>query len=105
MRVWKAKYTLNKGDKKQQFKIKAQNETSTSQKLTNLQIVGDLSASATCRRQLLGCCDQLVNFCDVEVSICALILSTITYEPIPVNNNLEWRLAVPLYWLYLLYYV
>ena len=35
-------------------KIKVQNETSTSQKFTNLQIVGDLSASTTCRRQLLG---------------------------------------------------
>ncbi len=34
-------------------KIKAQNETSTSQKFTNLQIVGDLSASTICRGQLL----------------------------------------------------
>ncbi len=41
--------------------IKAQNETSTTQKFTNLQIVGDLSASTTCLRQLLGCCDQLVE--------------------------------------------
>ncbi len=41
--------------------IKAQNETSTSQKNTNLQIAGDLSASTTCRRQLLGCCDQLAE--------------------------------------------
>ncbi len=42
-------------------KILAQNETSTSQKFTNLQIVGDLSASTTCRHQLLGCCDQLAE--------------------------------------------
>ena len=42
------------------FSLKAQNETSTSQKLTNLQIV-DLSASITCRCQLLGCCDQLAE--------------------------------------------
>ncbi len=55
----------------------AQNETSTSQKFTNLQIVGDLSASTTCRCQLLRCCDQLAEG--------AIILSTITYEPIPVN--------------------
>ncbi len=42
-------------------KINAQNETSTSQIFTNLQIVGDLSASTTCRRQQLGCCDQLAE--------------------------------------------
>ena len=41
-------------------KIISQNKTSTSQKqVTNLQIVGDLLASTTCRRQLLGCCDQV----------------------------------------------
>ncbi len=64
--------------------IKAQNETSTSQKFTNLQIV-DLSASTTCRRQLPGCCDQLaegVSRCwswipfleEIPVSFCAFIL-------------------------------
>ena len=49
--------------------LKAQNETSTSQKFTNLQIiVGHLSASTTSRRQLLECCDQLAKvFLDVGV--------------------------------------
>ncbi len=41
--------------------VKAQNEISTPQKFTNLQIVGDLSANTTCRLQLLGCCDQLAE--------------------------------------------
>ncbi len=27
------------------------------------------------------------NFCDVEVSFCPVILSTITYEPIPVKRK------------------
>ena len=29
---------------------------------------------------------ELVHFGDVEVSFCAFIISTITYEPIPVNE-------------------
>ncbi len=47
----------------------AQNKTSTSQnKLLISKIIGDLSASTTCRRQLLRCCDQLaesVSRCNV----------------------------------------
>ena len=54
-------------------KIKAQNETFTSQIFTNLQIVVDLSASTTCRSPTIW---RLVNICDVEASLCGFILRT-----------------------------
>ncbi len=54
--------SMGKGSNVMVDRIITQNETSTSQKqVTNLQIVGDLSASTICRRQLLGCCDQLAE--------------------------------------------
>ncbi len=61
-------------------KIIAQNETSTSQKFTNLQIiVGDLSASTTCRHQLLRCCDQLAE----GVSRCWSWIPFLEENPVP----------------------
>ncbi len=37
---------------------------------------------------------RLVNFCNVEVSFCAFILSTITYEPIPIKENVKCALQI-----------
>ncbi len=67
-------------------KIKAQNETSTSQKITNhLQIIGDLLASTTCRRQLLGCCDQLPE----GVSRCWGLIPFLEENPVPDRVQLQ----------------
>ena len=71
------------------FYIKAQNETSTSQTFTNLQIV-DLLASTTCRRQLLGCCDQLAE----GVSRCWNWIPFLEKNPVP--DRVQLQVLVPI---------
>ncbi len=62
-------------------------------KFTNLQIVGDLSASTTCRRQLLGCCDQLA---EGVARYETLELGSLFSEESPVPDRVQLQTLVPI---------